>query len=215
MVQLIYFMFICIAAPLLLMLFLLEKQSRVTMTYMILGCVMCILAGEVNAILIGALELDYFYATITMTPIVEEILKALPVLFFAFVIDDKRERLLALAMAVGIGFAVLENVNIISQNLERVDLAIALIRGFATGLMHGICTAAVGYGISYVKKRKKLFITGTFALLIAAMIYHGIYNALVQSPLENVGYFLPILTYIPIVIYLYRQKKKKSKKAKK
>ena len=51
MVHMIYLMFICIGAPLLLMLFLLEKQSRVTVGYMILGIVMCLFAGEVNALL--------------------------------------------------------------------------------------------------------------------------------------------------------------------
>ncbi|MGN0317279.1 MAG: PrsW family glutamic-type intramembrane protease [Lachnospira sp.] len=207
MVQMIYLLFICIAVPMMLMLFLLEKQSRVTVGYMILGLVMCLFAGEVNAFLINLMRLDLLYATITLTPITEELLKSLPVLFYAFVISDKRERLLSLAMAHGIGFAILENAYIMTQNIENADFILALIRGFATGLMHGLCTAAVGYGISYVRKRKKLFYTGTFGLLTAAAIYHAIFNVLVQSPYQYIGFLLPMLTYIPIVIYINKTKK--------
>lgn len=95
-------MFICIGAPLLLMLFLLEKQSRVTVGYMILGIVMCLFAGEVNALLMQLLRLNLQYAAVSLTPITEEIIKALPVLFYAFVISEKWERLLSLSMALGI-----------------------------------------------------------------------------------------------------------------
>lgn len=149
-----------------------------------------------------------FYATITMTPITEELFKALPVLFYAFVISDKRERLLSLSMALGIGFTVMENVTVIAQNAANVNMMTVLIRGFATGLMHGLCTAAVEYGISYVRKRKKLFYTGTFGLLSAAAIYHAIFNAKVQSPYPYIAYVLPMVTYIPVVIYIIRNKGK-------
>lgn len=202
MVHMIYLMFICIGAPLLLMLFLLEKQSRVTVGYMILGIVMCLFAGEVNALLMQLLRLNLQYAAVSLTPITEEIIKALPVLFYAFVISEKWERLLSLSMALGIGFAIMENVYVVTQNIESADVLLALIRGFATGLMHGICTATVGYGISFVRKCKKLFYTGTFGLLLVAVIYHGIFNTLVQSPYQAVGFFMPIVTYIPVVVCL-------------
>ena len=206
MVHMIYLMFICIGAPLLLMLFLLEKQSRVTVGYMILGIVMCLFAGEVNALLMQLLRLNLQYAAVSLTPITEEIIKALPVLFYAFVISEKWARLLSLSMALGIGFAIMENVYVVTQNIESADVLLALIRGFATGLMHGICTATVGYGISFVRKCKKLFYTGTFGLLLVAVIYHGIFNTLVQSPYQAVGFFMPIVTYIPVVVYIIKKK---------
>ena len=146
------------------------------------------------------------YAAVSLTPITEEIIKALPVLFYAFVISEKWERLLSLSMALGIGFAIMENVYVVTQNIESADVLLALIRGFATGLMHGICTATVGYGISFVRKCKKLFYTGTFGLLLVAVIYHGIFNTLVQSPYQAVGFFMPIVTYIPVVVYIIKKK---------
>ena len=60
----------------------------------------------------------------------------------------------------------------------------------------------VGWGISYIRKRRKFFYCGTFALLSAAIIYHATYNLLVQSAYPYVGILLPLLTYIPIIYFL-------------
>ncbi|MDD4291231.1 MAG: PrsW family glutamic-type intramembrane protease [Clostridia bacterium] len=206
--NLIYILFFCIVAPLTLMLFLLEKKSRLVVGFMIIGICMCIFVAEINGLLLGILGKNIFYITTTVTPITEEIVKALPVLFFAFVFSDKRETLLSISMAVGIGFAILENSYILVSNIDTISIGWSLIRGFGAGLMHGICTAAVGYGISFVRKRKKLFYTGTFALLSAAIIYHATYNCLVQSNFKYAGFLLPLLTYIPIVIALIKRRKK-------
>ena len=84
-----------------------------------------------------------------------------------------------------------------------------MIRGFSTALMHGICTAAIGYGLSYISIRRKLSIPGTFALLITAIIYHGIFNMLVQSvDLKYYGFILPMATYIPFLAYVLIKRKK-------
>ena len=95
-----------------------------------------------------------------------------------------------------------ENIVILVQNISEVSVFWALVRGFGSGLVHGLCTVMVGYGISYIKKRKKLFFCGTFALLSAAIIYHATYNLLVQSTMQYAGILLPILTYIPALLLL-------------
>ena len=92
-----------------------------------------------------------------------------------------------------------ENMVILVQNIETVTIGWAIIRGFSTALMHGICTAAVGYGLSFVRKKRKLFYCGTFALLTLASTYHGIFNMLVQSDYKYLGFILPTLTYIPLL----------------
>ena len=74
--------------------------------------------------------------------------------------------------------------------------------------MHGMCTLLVGVGISFVKKRNKIFMVGTFALLSTAITYHGIYNMLVQSEYQAAGFLLPISTYIPFFIWRIRNIKK-------
>ena len=76
-----------------------------------------------------------------------------------------------------------------------------IIRAFGAGLMHGMCTLLVGVGISFVKKKRKLFAVGTFGLLSTAIVYHGIYNILIQSEYSIIGALLPIATYIPFFIW--------------
>ena len=73
----------------------------------------------------------------------------------------------------------------------------ALIRAFGAGLMHGMCALLVGVGISFVKKQRKLFVVGAFGLLSTAIVYHGIYNILIQSQYSIAGALLPMATYIP------------------
>ena len=214
MANLIYILFICMLAPLLLTLPLMKGASRRVMLYLIIGICVSLFISEINGRILIAFNNQMILVTTTFTPITEEIIKALPVLIYAFLFSDDREKLLPLAFATGIGFALFENTVILVQSIDNVSILWAIIRGFSTALMHGICTAAVGYGMSFVKKKKKLFVSGTFALLAFAVIYHGLFNMLVQSKnLQYVGFFMPAVTYIPLIIYLVfsvRNKKQKT-----
>jgi RsiW-degrading membrane proteinase PrsW (M82 family) len=204
-------------APLLLSLPLMKSSSRRVMIYILIGVCVSLFVSEVNSRLLSAFNNDTLFVTTTLTPVTEEIVKALPVLLFAFVFSDDREKLLPISFATGIGFALFENTVILVQNIDNVSILWAIIRGFSTALMHGICTALVGYGMGFVRKKKKLFVSGTFALLALAIIYHGLFNMLVESKnLQYVGFFMPAVTYIPLIIYLVffaRNKKKNNKTA--
>ena len=197
-----YIAFIAMTVSLGLMLPLMEKKVRRLVIFMIVGMFSCLFVSELNHILLDAYNNDMFYVTTTITPVTEEIVKALPILYFAIVITDDRRVLIPNAFAVGVGFALLENVVILTQNDENVTILWAFVRGFGSGLVHGICTVMVGWGISYIRKRRKFFYCGTFALLSAAIIYHATYNLLVQSAYQYVGILLPLLTYIPILYFL-------------
>ena len=214
MANLIYILFICVLAPLLLTLPLMKGASRRVMLYLIIGICVSLFISEINGRILIASNNQMLFVTTTITPVTEEIVKALPVLIYAFLFSDDREKLLPLAFATGIGFALFENTVILIQSIDNVSILWAIIRGFSTALMHGICTAAVGYGMSFVRKKKKLFVSGTFALLALAIIYHGLFNMLVQSKnLQYVGFVLPAVTYVPLIIYLLfsmRNKKQKS-----
>ena len=201
-----YISFIAITVSLALMLPLMEKKLRRLVVFMITGIFSCLFVSELNNILLGAFQNDIFFVTTTVTPITEEIVKMLPILFFAIMVSDERSTLIPISFAVGVGFALLENVVILTKNVENVTILWALVRGFGSGLVHGICTVMVGWGISYIKKRRKFFYCGTFALLSAAVIYHAIYNLLVQSQYQYVGILLPTITYIPVVLFLRKKK---------
>lgn len=212
--NLIYILFICTVAPLVLMLMLLKKRAKLTVGYMLIGIFVSLFVSELNALLLSLFDGDLLYVTTTITPVTEEIVKAIPVLVFALLFTDDREKLMTIAFAAGIGFAMFENMVILVQNIESVTIGWAVIRGFSTALMHGVCTAAVGYGMSFIRKRRKLFYSGTFALLVMASIYHGIFNMLVQSDYKYFGFVLPAATYIPILLQMYGRNKVKTQKSK-
>ena len=208
--SLIYILFICITIPLILMAFLVEKQSRRTIIFFITGICAAVFAAEVNGILTYRIPLDISEFTIRITPVTEEIIKAIPVLFFAKVISDKKETLITVSLAVGIGFAIMENSYILTQNIGSISMLWAIMRGFGTGIMHGMGTFLVGAGFSFVNKNKKLFIVGTFALLSVAITYHSVFNMLVQSDYRYFGAALPVITYVPFVLWLYNNRRKRS-----
>ena len=202
--NLIYILFIALVAPLILMLQMLRKRSRVLVGYMIIGIFVSLFVSELNTILLDLFSGNAEYVTTTITPITEEIVKAVPVIVYAIVFSDDRDKVMPVAFATGVGFAMFENMVILVQNIETVNVGWAFIRGLSTALMHAVCTLAVGYGVCFIRKKKKLFYCGTFALLTMAMIYHGIFNMLVQSAYKYLGFVLPSLTYIPILYQHFR-----------
>lgn len=189
------------AIPLLLLITLLKKESRHLVLGMISGMLVAVCSYEINSLFSMMLQMNGTEISIKIAPVAEEILKASPVLFYAVLISDDPKKLLSVAMSVGIGFAILENSFLLITYLDQVDIVWAIIRGISTSLSHGICTLTVGCGMIFVRKKKKLFYTGTFGLLSIAITFHAIFNLLIQSDYDWVGMLLPI------VIYLFAVKK--------
>lgn len=199
----VYVVLVCFAAPLVLLLPLLTGSARRIVAFTLVGAVVATSAAEINGALYGTLGLEAEQVSLDAAPIVEEVMKAVPVLLFALFASDRREDVLPVAMATGIGFAILENSYLLVSQLvlggaSSVSLSWALVRGLSTSLSHGICTAAVGYGITYVHRRRKLFYTGTFALLTSAITFHATFNLLVRatSPLDWAGLAMPMAAYL-------------------
>ena len=203
--NIIYILFISISVPILMMTLMIEKQSRLPVLFVLVGIFVSVFASEVNGLLAQLIDIGMYNVTIVITPISEEVIKALPILYYAIVVSDNKERLFTASMATGIGFAVLENAYYL-LNYPNFSMLSAVIRAFGSGLMHGMCTLLVGMGISYVKKKRKMFAVGTFGFLSTAIVYHAIYNILIQSKYSTIGAILPIITYIPFIIWRYRNK---------
>ncbi|MBO6231578.1 MAG: PrsW family intramembrane metalloprotease [Ruminiclostridium sp.] len=203
-------LFICIVMPMIPMLFVLpDKKSRLFVGYLMVGSLICLMAGALNLFLLQIFNGDMLYVTTTITPISEEVLKAIPVLYLAIFFTDDRETLLSASFALGVGFAILEDAVILAQNPSAISLGWAFTRVVGAALMHGACTAMVGMGMSYIRKRRKLFFCGTVALLIAAILFHATFNVLVQSSFRIAAFLLPMSLYLPVIFYQIRQRKKK------
>ena len=120
----------------------------------------------------------------------------------AFCPERKRETLISISYAIGIGFALLENMVILVGNAKEVTILWALVRGFGAARMHSACTVMIGMGISYINKRRKLFCCGTLSLLMAAIISHALYNTLIMSQLRGFAFIAVVLMYAPQIIKL-------------
>ena len=200
-------LFISFAAPLIMAIIICKDKSQLLLSFLFIGTVVGLFCGELNGILVNILPIDNVEYTSNISPLLEECFKSIPILLYAFNFKPKKQTLLECAALVGVGFAVLENAFILAENAMSMSIPIAVIRGFGAGLMHGVCTMCVGYGISFVHTRRKVFYTGTIAILAAVSIYHSIYNMLVQSEHEILGFILPTLTFIPIWFVFCKNKK--------
>ena len=88
----VYIIAICIAVPMLLLMTLLEKHSRLLLGFMLCGIYMAVCSYEVNTMVCAVYGISGTELSIKYAPVVEEILKALPILFYAILVsDDKKE----------------------------------------------------------------------------------------------------------------------------
>ena len=212
MAQTVLILFISLFIPLAMSPFFIKRGARVTVIFLIVGLFVCMFAAYINGYIAERSTLTPEQLTFTVTPLVEEIMKAIPIIIYAFLFQPKRKHLLACAVMTGIGFAVLENAYILTIDLEAITIEWAIVRGLGAGLMHGVCTLMVGFGLSYVNKVRKMSVTGTYALLISAIVYHACYNMLIQSEYRFYGIILPILTLLPIFIISRRSGKVSAEK---
>jgi len=207
----IYNIFLFIFIPLLLTLFFGDIKSKKIFGFLIIGISVCLLASELNSIILSLLGRDFFYYSTTISPIIEEVLKSIPLVFTIFVIYDEPDisDCLSLGLSVGIGFAIFENIVLYFQNGTTESVLWALARGLGAGLMHGICSGAMGFGGCFIKKFGKNHFYGLVGILTTIIIYHGFYNLLVQSEKFKIfGVLLPVITsiiFIPINRIYYKK----------
>ena len=210
-----YIVFICFALPFLLGIPIVRKQTRQVLLFTFIGMCCCLFISEVNGLMNSLIGQDLFYVTTNITPLTEELIKMLPILIYAVFISSERQTLLTIAFMTGLGFALLENSTILVETVVvhgSIDILWALIRTLGAGLLHSLCTTAVGVGISFIRDQKKIFLCGSFALLSLAIVYHSVYNTLIQSDYKYLGAAMPMLTYLAIIIVLVIVYKKSIKK---
>ncbi len=197
-----------ILVPVVMMMFVLEKRMRNIVLFFSFGIFFAFFAGEIDGVILSYAGISVKFATENVTPITEEFLKALPIVIYAFLFHPSKQKLISAAVAVGIGFSLFENVFLFLQ-AGNVNFLWALMRGLGSGMMHSVCTLAIGDVTAEVIEKRVLFFPGTLAALSVSVIYHSIYNIVVQSEYSVLGFLLPIFTYIPFLI-VFKMKAKKT-----
>ena len=128
-----------------------------------------------------------------ITPVCEEVVKFLPLLFYLLVFEPDKHEIVSPAIGIAVGFVTFENVCYLTEN-GAADFSYVLIRGVSAGSLHLLCGSALGCGIAYVFQKKWIMVTGTIGALGACVVFHGIYNILItaNSRWNLIGYLFPI-----------------------
>ncbi len=176
-----------------------------------LGGIAAACSYAANAGLLLRLALDFTTYSRYVAPVVEESTKALIVIYFirsqrtGFLVDAS-----IIGFAVGTGFALVENVYYLKSTPDA-GLAVWLIRGFGTAVMHGGTMTIFGISSQLLAERKSpkqvlLFFPG----LLAAIAIHSMFNHLFFTPVFST---LAILLVFPPLIFFVFSKSEESLQA--
>ena len=169
------------------------------------GLVAALAAFGANRTLLDALHVPPPLLRAWIAPVIEEALKALLVVWFVstervgFVVDAA-----VLGFATGAGFALAENVYY-ANALRDPTLALWLVRGLGTAIMHGSATALFAiFG-------KALWDRGAHGLvfvpgLAVAVIVHATFNQLSASPFVTTAILLATMPVLLLAAFEYSER---------
>lgn len=172
--------FLCLAIPLILSLFFPRGKSQNFTLFVVIGMGISLLSAYVSSFCMVYYGATAAQTTAEITPVIEELMKLLPLLFYLLVFEPHPREVPATALAIAVGFATFENVCYLTEN-GAANFTFLLIRGIAAGALHILCGIFSGFGISYVFRRRWLAFTGTIAVLGACSGIHAIYNLLISA----------------------------------
>ena len=186
--------FICMASPLLVAALCMGRRRLRFFLFGVAGMGVCLLSAYINTFLAAVYQTDALAATVEIAPVVEEVMKLLPLVFYLLVFEPEAERIKPAAITAALSFATFENVCYLIQN-GAGRFSFIFFRGFGTGAMHVLCSLIVGGGLTYAWQRPWLKISGTCGLLGAAITLHAIYNLLIAygGAAQYIAYVLPVL----------------------
>ncbi|KAA9133327.1 PrsW family intramembrane metalloprotease [Marinihelvus fidelis] len=175
---------------------------RAVLLTILAGVMTAIVAWWVNGWLMARVPGDLYFYTRYVSPPVEECLKALVVigLFRAhrigFLVDAA-----IFGFAVGAGFALAENL----YNLYRAydaNMAVWVVRGFGTALMHGgVCSIFAVISQSMTERNMKVNPARYLPGLAAAVLLHSFFNHFLLPPVMMAFFFVLVLPPIMVVVF--------------
>lgn len=176
--------------------------KRSIIAALIAGCIAAIAAMMVNQLALSGELIDGTAYIRYGAPLVEEILKAV---YVVFLIRSKKTGFMVDAaiygFAVGTGFALAENIYYL-QSLQDINPMVWLIRGFGTAIMHGGTTA-----IFAVMSKNASDVLGNEGLLAflpgigTAYAIHSLFNHFILPPLVSTVIVLVTLPLVLVVVF--------------
>jgi RsiW-degrading membrane proteinase PrsW (M82 family) len=171
------------------------------LTVIVIGGLTAVSAMYLNGWLIGSLHLEIRPYARYVAPLVEESLKALVIIYLfrssriGFLVDAA-----IMGFAVGAGFAVVENFHYL-QFQGSAQLAVWVVRGFGTAIMHG-GVAALFAIVSQTLTERRMKINPVYYLpgFAVAAFLHSVFNHFLVAPvLQAVGTLLILPPLLQLV----------------
>lgn len=197
--------FVCMIAPLLITLIFIKGSARRLEFSFILGMTTCLLGAYISGFINAVSGMGIEDVAIFISPVVEETMKFLPLLFYFFMFEPDDDSLFLAAVGIGAGFASYENVCYMVSS-GAGSLSFLLIRGLAVGVMHIVSIYASVLGLVIARNLKVLIISSAVGAISLSMLFHGLYNLLVSQSgfSSHLGYALPMFTAI-VMLFLMRK----------
>jgi RsiW-degrading membrane proteinase PrsW (M82 family) len=170
---------------------------RSVLAVIVVGGLVALVAMFVNGWLLGTLDMPFLSYARYVSPVVEETMKALVIVYLfrsnriGFLVDSA-----IMGFAVGAGFALVENYQYL-QIQPTASFAVWIVRGFGTAIMHGGVVAMFAI-MSQALTERQMKINPLYYLpgLAVAIFLHSIFNHFLVAPvLQTVGtlFILPPL----------------------
>ncbi|WP_317856164.1 PrsW family glutamic-type intramembrane protease [Chakrabartyella piscis] len=193
--------YFCLVAPFLVACVCAHKEQRLSLIFVVYGMTACLLSAYINLFFAQVYQTSILVATMEIAPLIEELMKLFPILYYLLVFEPKNKAVLSAMLMVAIGFATFENICYLVEH-GTDNLQYLLMRGFGTGAMHIVCGTIMGYGLMFAWKYNWLKIMGTIGVLCIAVTYHAEYNLLmsVEGIWQVVGTMMPLLTIVIALI---------------
>ena len=174
----------------------------------VLGGAAAAVSYTANVTLLSRLAMDFTTYSRYVAPVVEESAKSI---ILIWLIRSQRTGFLVDAsicgFAVGTGFALLENAYYLGS-IPDSHLAVWVIRGLGTAVMHGGTTSIFGISSQLLAEFKSprqilIFMPG----LLMAIVLHSLFNHLFFSPIFST---LVTLIVFPLLIFVAFEKSEQS-----
>ena len=192
---------LCLTIPLFITVLFLRDTPRKVVEAFMLGMIICLISGYISgfAKLVSGMSAED--TAVYVSPLIEEIVKFLPVLFTMYVLEDGDSELFLTSVALGAGFATFENICYLLSSGET-RLSYVLIRGLAVGTMHIASMILLAGTIIIERRYDAVSLPALAGALAMSSTLHGLYNLLVSESglFSAIGYAMPFV--ISVLLYI-------------
>lgn len=192
---------LAIIIPMVFLLFFVRGGTKRAIAGILIGMISSLLAAYISSWIALVMEADLVDYTLYIAPVVEEIMKLLPIGLFFVLLKPQAEAILSFSACVGAGVATFENCCfILDEGAELITYT--LVRGAAVGIMHVLCAMMCGIGMVIIKRFRQAIVPCIIGSLALACTIHGLYNLLVSEPGVStyIGYCLPTLLAMSLAV---------------